>query len=73
MKKNYIVPATMVQSIDMDNLMAASGGFDDVTDKKPRLDDVNNQFSKNHFSVWYDDKDEDDEETTYKVSSIWDE
>lgn len=56
MKKNYIVPATMVQSVDMDNLMAASGGFDDVTDKKPRLDDVNNQFSKKHYSVWGDDE-----------------
>ena len=56
MKKNYVVPATMVQSIDMDHLVAASGGFDDVTDKKPRLDDVNDQFSKKHYSVWGDDE-----------------
>ena len=56
MKKNYIVPATMVQSIDMDNLMAASGGIYGVYTRKPQLDDDNNQFSKQHYSVWGDDE-----------------
>lgn len=56
MKKNYVVPAIMVQSVDMDNLMAASSGVDDATDRMPRLDDVNNQFSKQHYSVWGDDE-----------------
>ena len=55
MKKNYIVPATMVQSIDMDNLMAASVG-DGVNNKTPYKDNADNQFSKQHYSVWGDDE-----------------
>lgn len=55
MKKNYVVPATMVQSIDMDNLMAASGGVGLYT-SVPQSDDVDNQFSKKHYSVWGDDE-----------------
>ena len=55
MKKNYIVPATMVQSVDMDNLMAASFG-DDVNNKTPVNDKADNQFSKKHYSVWGDDE-----------------
>ena len=58
MKKNYIVPATMVQSVDMDNLMAASGGIYGVYTRKPQLDDDNNQFSKQHYSVWGDDEEQ---------------
>ena len=64
MKKNYIVPATMVQSVDMDNLMAASGGVDGVIiwSGRPQSDIKNpstsgeNQFSKQHYSVWGDDE-----------------
>lgn len=56
MKKNYVVPAIMVQSVDMDNLMAASGGIYGVYTRKPQLDDDNNQFSKKHYSVWGDDE-----------------
>ena len=55
MKKNYIVPATMVQSVDMDNLMSASFG-DDVNNKTPVNDKADNQFSKKHYSVWGDDE-----------------
>ena len=54
-KKNYIVPATMVQSVDMDNLMAASVG-DGVNNKTPYKDNADNQFSKKHYSVWGDDE-----------------
>lgn len=65
MKKNYIVPAIMVQSVDMDNLMAASGGVDGViigSGQQPQSDKNNpstsgeNQFSKQHYSVWGDDE-----------------
>ena len=64
MKKNYVVPATMVQSIDMDNLMAASGGVDGViiesgqpqSDKNNPSTSGDNQFSKQHYSVWGDDE-----------------
>lgn len=55
MKKNYVVPATMVQSVDMDNLMAASGGVG-LYKSVPQSDDVDNQFSKKHYSVWGDDE-----------------
>ena len=55
MKKNYVVPATMVQSVDMDNLMAASFG-DDVNNITPVNDKADNQFSKKHYSVWGDDE-----------------
>ena len=44
----------MVQSVDMDNLMAASGGVG-LYESMPQ-DDVNNQFSKKHYSVWGDDE-----------------
>ena len=64
MKKNYIVRAIMVQSVDMDNLMAASGGVDGVIigSGQPQSDINNpstsgeNQFSKQHYSVWGDDE-----------------
>ena len=64
MKKNYVVPAIMVQSVDMDNLMAASGGVDGVIigSGQPQSDINNpstsgeNQFSKQHYSVWGDDE-----------------
>ena len=55
MKKNYVVPATMVQSVDMDNLMDASFG-DDVNNRTPDNDKADNQFSKKHYSVWGDDE-----------------
>lgn len=55
MKKNYVVPATMVQPVDMDNLMVASFG-DDVNNKTPVNDKADNQFSKQHYSVWGDDE-----------------
>lgn len=58
MKKNYIAPATLVQSVDMDNLLAASfGDGTDVVNQKPTNDDEEaNQFSKKHYSVWGDDE-----------------
>ena len=64
MKKNYIVPAIMVQSVDMGNLMAASGGVDGViiwsgqpqSDKNNPSTSGDNQFSKQHYSVWGDDE-----------------
>lgn len=57
MKKNYIVPTTMVQSVDMDNLLAASfGDGTDVINQKPSNDNEANQFSKQHYSVWGDDE-----------------
>ena len=54
----------MVQSVDMDNLMAASGGVDGVIIEsgQPQSDIKNpstsgeNQFSKKHYSVWGDDE-----------------
>ena len=54
----------MVQSVDMDNLMAASGGVDGVIIEsgQPESDKNNpstsgyNQVSKQHYSVWGDDE-----------------
>ena len=54
----------MVQSVDMGNLMAASGGVDGVIigSGQPQSDINNpstsgeNQFSKQHYSVWGDDE-----------------
>lgn len=66
MRKTYNAPKVVVNDIEAESKFA-------LTFSKSIKDDINNQFSKNDFSVWYDDKDEDDEETTYKVSSIWDE
>lgn len=66
MRKTYNAPKAVVNDIEAESKFA-------LTISKSIKDDINNQFSKNDFSVWYDDKDEDDEETTYKVSSIWDE
>lgn len=57
MKKNYIAPATLVQSVDMDNLLAASfGDGTDVVNNKPTIDNEANQFSKKHYNVWGDDE-----------------
>ena len=57
MKKNYIAPATLVQSVDMDNLLAASfGDGTDVNNNKPTIANEANQFSKKHYSVWGDDE-----------------
>ncbi|MGM9708232.1 MAG: hypothetical protein ACI3ZB_01290 [Prevotella sp.] len=57
MKKNYMAPATLVQSVDMDNLLAASfGDGTDVVNKEPSNDNEANQFSKKHYSVWGDDE-----------------
>ena len=66
MRKTYNAPKVVVNDIETESKFA-------LTISKSIKDDINNQFSKTDFSVWYDDKDEDDEETTYKVSSIWDE
>ena len=54
----------MVQSVDMGNLMAASGGVDGViigsgqpqSDKNNPSTSGDNQFSKQHYSVWGDDE-----------------
>ena len=57
MKKNYIAPATLVQSVDMDNLLAASfGNGSSVTSGTPTKDNTDNQFSKKHYNVWGDDE-----------------
>lgn len=69
MRKTYNAPKAVVNDIEAESKFALT-----ISKSIPEKDDIiNNQFSKNDFSVWYDDKDEDDEETTYKVSSIWDE
>lgn len=68
MRKTYNAPKVVVNDIEAESKFALT-----ISKSKPENDSTNNQFSKNDFSVWYDDKDEDDEETTYKVSSIWDE
>ena len=68
MRKTYNAPKVVVNDIEAESKFALT-----ISKSMPENDDINNQFSKNDFSVWYDDKDEDDEETTYKVSSIWDE
>ena len=68
MRKTYNAPKAVVNDIEAESKFALT-----FSKSIPEKDDTNNQFSKNDFSVWYDDKDEDDEETTYKVSSIWDE
>ena len=68
MRKTYNAPKVVVNDIETESKFALT-----FSKSKPENDSTNNQFSKNDFSVWYDDKDEDDEETTYKVSSIWDE
>ena len=68
MRKTYNAPKVVVNDIEAESKFALT-----ISKSKPENDSTNNQFSKNDFSVWYDDKDEDDVETTYKVSSIWDE
>ena len=68
MRKTYNAPKAVVNDIEAESKFALT-----ISKSMPENDSTNNQFSKNDFSVWYDDKDEDDEETTYKVSSIWDE
>ena len=70
MRKTYNAPKAVVNDIEAESKFALT-----ISKSMPEndSDSTNNQFSKNDFSVWYDDKDEDDEETTYKVSSIWDE
>ena len=68
MRKTYNAPKAVVNDIEAESKFALT-----ISKSITEKDDINNQFSKNDFSVWYDDKDEDDEETTYKVSSIWDE
>ena len=70
MRKTYNAPKVVVNDIEAESKFALT-----ISKSMPENDSdrTNNQFSKNDFSVWYDDKDEDDEETTYKVSSIWDE
>ena len=68
MRKTYNAPKAVVNDIEVESKFALT-----ISKSMPENDSTNNQFSKNDFSVWYDDKDEDDEETTYKVSSIWDE
>ena len=68
MRKTYNAPKVVVNDIEAESKFALT-----FSKSIPEKNDINNQFSKNDFSVWYDDKDEDDVETTYKVSSIWDE
>ena len=68
MRKTYNAPKVVVNDIEAESKFALT-----ISKSMPENDSTNNQFSKNDFSVWYDDKDEDDVETTYKVSSIWDE
>ena len=68
MRKTYNAPKVVVNDIEAESKFALT-----TSNSTPKNDDLENQFSKNDFSVWYDDKDEDDVETTYKVSSIWDE
>ena len=68
MRKTYNAPKAVVNDMEAESKFALT-----ISKSMPENDSTNNQFSKNDFSVWYDDKDEDDEETTYKVSSIWDE
>ena len=68
MRKTYNAPKAVVNDIEAESKFALT-----ISKSMPENDSTNNQFSKNDFSVWYDNKDEDDEETTYKVSSIWDE
>lgn len=52
-----MAPATLVQSVDMDNLLAASfGDGTDVVNKEPTKDNEANQFSKKHYNVWGDDE-----------------
>ena len=68
MRKTYNAPKAVVNDIEAESKFALT-----ISKSMPENDSTNNQSSKNDFSVWYDDKDEDDEETTYKVSSIWDE
>ena len=68
MRKTYNAPKVVVNDIEAESKFALT-----ISKSMPENDSTNNQFSKNDFSVWYDNKDEDDEETTYKVSSIWDE
>ena len=68
MRKTYNAPKAVVNDIEAESKFALT-----ISKSMPENDSTNNQFSKNDFSVWYDDKDEDDEETTYKVSSILDE
>ena len=68
MRKTYNAPKAVVNDIEAESKFALT-----ISKSMPENNSTNNQFSKNDFSVWYDDKDEDDEETTYKVSSIWDE
>ena len=68
MRKTYNAPKVVVNDIEAESKFALT-----FSNSTPKNDNPENQFSKNDFSVWYDDKDEDDEETTYKVSSIWDE
>lgn len=68
MRKTYNAPKAVVNDIEAESKFALT-----ISKSIPENDSTNNQFSKNDFSVWYDNKDEDDEETTYKVSSIWDE
>ena len=68
MRKTYNAPKVVVNDIEAESKFALT-----ISKSMPENNSTNNQFSKNDFSVWYDDKDEDDEETTYKVSSIWDE
>ena len=68
MRKTYNAPKAVVNDIEAESKFALT-----ISKSMPEKDDINKQFSKNDFSVWYDNKDEDDEETTYKVSSIWDE
>ena len=68
MRKTYNAPKVVVNDIEAESKFALT-----ASNSTPENDDPKNQFSKNDFSVWYDDKDEDDVETTYKVSSIWDE
>lgn len=68
MRKTYNAPKVVVNDIEAESKFALT-----TSNSTPKNDDPENQFSKNDFSVWYDDKDEDDVETTYKVSSIWDE
>ena len=68
MRKTYNAPKVVVNDIEAESKFALT-----FSKSMPENNRTNNQFSKNDFSVWYDNKDEDDEETTYKVSSIWDE
>ena len=68
MRKTYNAPKAVVNDIEAESKFALT-----ISKSIPEKDHTNNQFSENDFSVWYDNKDEDDEGTTYKVSSIWDE